>query len=94
MWSTKGFENEDYAALVKQVAKHRAVYTIDDIDDESLYNHELECDVSPAELEMFNSLVELERDLIKEDIDNNRSENQKYNDYMSDCADNNWKERA
>lgn len=96
MWSNSGFENDTLDGLVFNTAswhvEHNHTYT----DDDLLMVHTPlgDAHVSPQELLDHNEAIRAKIDELETDAYLNRSNSQKYNDYRSDCADNNRKERG
>ena len=89
LWVTSNFEEETFEGIVNKTAIYgsRCGFTPDKYL--TLMTPLGEINVGDDELKTFNDLVEKKI----EEIYSSRSDSQKYDDYMSDCADNNHKER-
>lgn len=94
-WSNSGFENNTLAGLIKTTAAWHVEGKHKYADDDCLMQHlsDREEHATACELINFNEDVKAKIEELETEIHLNRSNNQKLNDYMADCADNNWKER-
>jgi hypothetical protein len=95
MWSNSGFENDTLTGLVLQTASWHVENSHEYKDYSCLMLHTPlgDAEASLQELLDHNEAVRVKIDELKNNAYLSRSDNQKYNEYMSDCADNNWKER-
>ncbi len=92
LWSTAGFEAETLDVLIKDTAifhVNRCKFLPERYLMLSTPIGEIY--VGDGELKAFNELVEKEIENLEDN--DTHSEIRKWNDYRSDCADNNWKER-
>ncbi len=94
MWSNSGFESETLPGLINQTALfHVNKYHYENDTCLMVHTPMGEIEASPSELIDFNEAVHAKIDELETDAYLNRSDSKKYNEYMSDCADNNWKKR-
>lgn len=94
-WSNSGFENDTLAGLINSTASYHVESGHKYEYDDCLMQHlsDGENYATAFELIEHNEAVEAKIEELEQEAYNKRSNSQKYNDYMSDCADNNWKER-
>ncbi len=95
-WSNEGFEAETLASLVERVASWHVSQDAAFEDSEFLVCHSVvgERYANKRELRSFNKRVVAKIEVLEDECHQGRSYSQKHDDYMSDCADWNWKERT
>ncbi len=94
-WSSRGFEEDTKAALISTIASWHVDNNLSFADEGYITKHlsDGEKYLSNIELKKFNSAIKVEIEKLKDRSYARRSYSQKHSDYMSDCADYNWKER-